>query len=360
MVNVDAASSDISREAEASSLNALIARNLQMEPRDVKLQNPEAFLKGHHRFLYGFTEPPTETSGFLKLARTPENSQQLRREDLGLGIARVLGIPTVGTLHPFQNTPEGYGLLHVEKLDPEKGIVLTSPQLIAGADPVYGARAARELAKAGGRVIPPDIDSSLLKRGDERNQSAETFWGVWETQNKIVFAGENVTLVDTLIGSEKLHTIVSQARTALASLVDSGTNPNVEYFVHNDTSPNNMFFNGKSDQVTLLDFEHAGATHNLTLAQLTDLGNFYGRMWPNPEMQQQFLTAYLAISSPDLVEHNYQLLRGVAVFGAMFLSQFAMQPTHPEHLMALSLIANLATNLSVLEQQYNAITTPTA
>lgn len=304
------------------------------------------------RFLYGFTEPSENEAGFFKMSE-PENNAQLIRENVGLNVAISVGIPTVRILHPFQTTTEGYGILHVQRLDAENGTVLTSPELIAAADPHYGARAALAFLRAGGRKIPTDIDSSQLKRGDWRNESPETFWRVWGEQNDVVFNPENAELVDRLVGTEKLRSIVDQTRAEIEPEIAARTNPDAEYFVHNDAAPNNTFFSDTKDEVLFLDFEHAAASHNLTLAQLTDLANYYGRLWPNPEMQQQFLATYIEQSTDNTIDYNYKLLKATAVFGAMFLAKYAMNPDNGEHPMAVSLLKNLEGNLSVLDSQYH-------
>jgi hypothetical protein len=346
---------DAPKEAQVFALKSTVARALQVTQQDVHLRNSDKFTERKSRFLYGSTEPSNQPAGFFKMSQMPETNRQLERESIGLAIAHRIGIPTVAIIHSYQHTPEGYGIIHVERLDAENGTILTSAELIAGADPIYGARAARAIASASGRKIPSDIDSSLLHRGDWRNQSPETFWRVWAKQNNIIFSPENTELVDSLIGTERLRTIVEDTRTAIEPLINSGTNPDVEYFVHNDTAPNNIFFSDTGENVLLLDFEHAAVTHNLVLAQLTDLGNYYGRMWANPNMQQEFLTTYLAQSTPETLEYNYQLLRATAVFGAMYLAKYGMRSGHPEHAMSVSLLRNLENNLTRLDQQYAAM-----
>lgn len=347
-------SPDIHEATQVPSYESAAARSLQLTPPDINLVNEARFTSPDQpaRFLYGFTESSVQGAGFFKMSR-PENNAQLIRESVGLTIAKRIGIPTVRILHPFQITPEGNGILHVERLDAETGTILTSPELIAAADPRYGARAALAFLRAGGRIIPIDIDSSPLKRDDWRNESPETFWRVWGEQNDVVFSSENAELVDRLIGTEKLRKIVDQTRNEIEPEIAAGTNPDTEYFVHNDAAPNNTFFSDVKDEVLFLDFEHAAASHNLTLTQLTDLGNYYGRLWPNPEMQQQFLISYIEQSTADSIDYNYKLLKATVVFGAMYLAKYAMKSDSDEHPMAVSLLENLEGNLSILDNQYH-------
>lgn len=326
-----------------------------LAPREVHLHNADVFDAGKTRFLYGTTEPsdPSLKPGFFKLAKGSETAQ-LRRESVGASIARAVGIPTVDVLHPYQETEDGLGIIHLELLSAKDGIFLSNPNLLASADPKLGAMAAIALSKASGRLIPPDIDSSLLKRGDWRNQSLEKFMKVWKEQNDVVFGESHTELVNSLVGNDALHAVVNQTETELEPLVSAAQNPNGEYFVHNDAAPNNAFFKN-SGEVLFLDFEHAAASHNLFLAQLTDLGNYYGRMWPNPEMQREFLISYLAESSPENLDDNYNLLKTTAVFGSMYLAKYGMQADHPEHTMSLSLLHNLIPNLTELEKKYNEL-----
>lgn len=350
---------DTQKEAQVFSLKSIAARNLGITPQDIHLVNAESFMERRRRFLYGFTEQAGQALGFFKMSQTPEHNRQLERESIGIAIAHRIGIPTVGIIHPFQNTSEGYGILHVKQLDTENGTILTSSEYVARLEELrareLGARAAIALADAGGREIPSDIDSSILNREDWRNQSPETFWRVWEEQNNIVFSPKYTALVNSLFRAEKLQTIVNETRTAIEPLINSGTNLKFEYFVHNDVTPNNMFFSDIREDVLLLDFEHAAAAHNLVLARLTDLGNYYGRMWPNPVMQQEFLTTYLAQSTPRALDYNYHLLRATAVFGTMYLTKYGLKKGHPENPMSISLLRNLERNLASLDQQYNVM-----
>jgi hypothetical protein len=350
---------DVQKEGQVFSLKSVAARNLRVTPQDIRLVNAESFVERRTRFLYGFTEPAGKIPGFFKMSQTPEHNRQLERESIGIAIAHRIGISTVDIIHPFQNTPEGYGILHVERLDTENGTILTSPEFIARLEESrareLGARAAMVLAAAGGREIPSDIDSSILNREDWRNQSPETFWRVWEEQNNIVFSPEYTELVNRLIRAERLRTIVNETRTAIEHLINSGTNLNIEYFVHNDATPNNIFFSDIREDALLLDFEHAAASYHLVLAQLTDVGNYYGRMWPNPAMQQEFLTTYLAQSTPKTLDHTYQLLRASTMFGAMYLTKYGVKKGHPENPMSVSLLSNLEGNLASLDQQYNVM-----
>lgn len=344
-------------QEQISFLKIAIAKNLQTEPGDIQLVNEAEFTQGKPgvRFLYGFTTAPDNPPGFFKWGQKPELATQLRRESRALEIAALVGIPTVAVLRPAQTTPEGATFLLVESLNGDQGTILVSSELIAAVDLSYGRRAALVLINLAGKELPADLDTSLLKRDDWRTKSLETFWKVWEEQGNVVFNTAYAELVENLIGAETLREIVDQTRLLIEPLLNAAENPDVEYFVHGDTAPGNMYFGEPQGPDVLLDFEYASATHNSMLAQITDLGNYYGRMWPNPAMQQEFLTAYLGLSTTDQLDYNHQLLQAVVVFGSMFQAKYAMSPDHHLHQMAKSLLSTLTDNLAILDHTYNIL-----
>lgn len=352
--------SGVEKEVAASNLKSEAAGVLQRQLQAVELHNSDHFLDGNSRFLYGTTDPELSTEkprGFFKM--TEKYKIQLARESQALAIAKELGITTVGIITPYTETTQGKGIIELRKFNAEDGRILASAEEIAAADPEYGARAARAIRTLSGKVIPQDVNSTLFKRGDWRNESAETFWKVWDEQNKKVFDPEHAQFVEEVIGEEKLQAIVDQTRTIAEPIIQAGKDPTTEYFVHNDTAPNNMFFpNEDSTQsAVLLDFEHAAASHNRILAQLTDMGNFYGRMWPNPDMQKRFLTTFLRETPQAEREATYKLLKTTAVFGSLYLAKYGMAKDHEEHVMSVSLLKNLEGNLASLDAEYQRLQT---
>lgn len=308
----------------------------------VQFTNINQFTSDKSRFLFGFTESPENKSGFIKLCKTEDLKTQLKREVLGMALAEQLGARTVGIIDSYQESSNGSAFVHLEALNSEQGTALHSPELIAGADAQLGGHAADAIVHLTAREIPPTQDTSFLKRIDGRNQSVESFWHTWESAKEKV--------LESLSGDEKIEiqTIISGAEEDLKPLLAIKDTSGKEYFVHNDTSPGNIFFNGTEKNATLLDFEHAGATSNQYLAMITDIGNFYGRTWPNPEMQRVFSKTILEKVKSTRTAEGKTMVRGAMVFGAIYLAQFGVNKDHKEHAMTKSLLQNIKTNLDTI------------
>ncbi|OGM25663.1 hypothetical protein A3D00_02300 [Candidatus Woesebacteria bacterium RIFCSPHIGHO2_02_FULL_38_9] len=339
-----------------------VAASLNLRAQEIHLINAQQVLTGiglRSRCLYGFTLPIAESlsnedqrpPGFFKMSLTPELTELLKSESDITVLANNLGIPCVQILRPFQLTSGEFGILHLEQLNGEGGEFLATDEIIAQTDRSFGARAARAFIAISGKTIPKDVDSSCLRRDSARNESFETFMQVWEEKYNIIFSETDKGLDHALVG--KFQNIVVEIRREIEPLIKKAVNPDVEYLVQNDTAPNNLFFR-RDGKVLFLDLEHASATHNPFLAQLTDLANYYGRMWPNPEMQQEFLTTYLEFST-DSLESKYQLLKATAVFGSLYLASYGIKEGHKEHVMAESLLRNLENNLGILKQKYETM-----
>ena len=124
------------------------------------------------------------------------------------------------------------------------------------------------------------------------------------------------------------------------------------YFVHNDTSPNNTFFDTNKEEALLLDWEHAGTTHSLLLARYTDIGNFYGRCWPNQEIQKTFLKKIAELFDFKDADFAHRHLRGMIAFATLSLSRQVMHPDHHEHQMAKVLLRELPENLAYIDELF--------
>ena len=350
---------EIQRQGEIFSLKNNIADVLNLTPTSIDLKNADDYLDGKSRYLYGFTEPEltdssTErlTPGFFKVAKDPQEIKKLQRESTATTVARAIGIAEVEVLNPYQDIPDGQGIVHLESLNSEDGIFFTktlSP--ISAADPIYGARFAKAYIGMGELVVPTNIDSALLRRDEPKNISLETFLRRYAEFEAIIFDKENKNLLDKLIGEEDLSTIIDEAKLTVEPYIVAAQDPDREFFVHGDMDLYNAFFYTNGD-IKLIDFEYSGATHNSFLAKLSDVGNFYGRLWSNTEMQQGFLTTYLESSSNSL-DHTYQLLKACVVFGSIGLAKYAMSPDHPEHDMTVALLGSIKGNLELLDQKYN-------
>lgn len=313
----------------------------------VEFQNSDKYSSGENRFLVGFTDVRDE-KGFVKLCEKTELKQQLRRETDAMVFANKIGIPTIRVSSPYQETSQGIGIIHLEALDSQKGNNLGSAELIAGADPLLGKKAGEMLAGVVGRDISSEKDAAFLKRTDERNASLDSFWGKWKQAEAIVTSTEFGEVDPWLV--ETIKRAAQDLEPFLAETVTDG-----EYFVHNDVSPSNMYFDNVDDRVVLLDFEHAGATNNPRLAAITDLGNFYARCWPNPEMQKEYAKSLLENLKGRTSEETLTLVKGLMIFNTIYLAKFAMNPEHREHKMAEMLLKNLRENIQTVEEYYQTI-----
>jgi hypothetical protein len=312
------------------------------------------------RFGYEMTAArPDRPAMFWKVAQVPAMKRQLARESCGLQVAGALGIPTATLLVPYEETADDRARIGLARFDPQAGRVLSGREPLAQADPAYGVQAARALVAASGRALSPEMDTALLQRHDWRNQSPTTFWRGWASMKEILLASQHHEMRDRLISRAYLVALLERIEETLKTRLKREGVPGQEVFVHNDCSPSNLFFEGPATapetRVLLFDFEYAGATRHPVLAQLTDWGNYYGRCWPNPAMQQAYLLALArsgvgrATGESERGEEQEALVEAVAVFGTLSLARFAMEPGHPEHVMAVSLLEQLSENLAQLE-----------
>lgn len=347
-------------QVQVELLGHSIAELLGIDFGSVELKNPEDFLNGS-RYLHGFSNLPDGMGGFIKATSIPENKERLRREVSDVLGESGIGVREVKVLGGYQETTGGIGVIHLERMDIENGTILATSELIAAEEPIYGVLAAETIFHLSGREIPKHPDSLLLKRDDYRNASAVSFWSCWKNQTDIVMDPKFDEIRGPLADREVLNKIVTEAEQTLRPFINDSSTEGKEYFVHNDMSPGNMFFPKdclmRPIPGIFLDFEYAGAVKNRLLALMTDLGNYYGRLWPNPSMQQEYLPALLKIPLDDDrlgldLETRYNLVKSIAVFGAMALSKFAMDPNHREHSMTKSLLRNLIPNLTQLEKEY--------
>lgn len=339
-----------------------IARALGVSQDNINLLTLEAFDLGESRFLFGFTDDTPHTSletGFIKIASEEKYKSQLRREVRSMELAAAIGIPTIPVHNGYVESAMGFGIIKLKKLNIEQGYLLATDELIAAAsqDNQYGSRAARLISSTIGKIIPQNIDSSFLIRGQRRIDSHQSFGDLWGEMKDIVLDPHRADFRDRLIGKKELLEILDQAINDLDPIILSGASEE-EFFVHNDTSPSNCFFangkgQGRSD--VLLDFEQSAATHNLVLAAITDISDFYNRAWPNPDMQQEYLCTLLLELQQFPLNDRHHIIRGAAIFGTMFASQFYMDADHPRNSKAEALLANLKQNLRVLDAAFDKI-----
>jgi len=319
------------------------------------------------RFLTGFTSSTEKRPGFFKMSSDNPNPEEAKRskdqiakESSGTTLAGELGIPSVKVLTNYKETANGKGILELEQLNAENGTFI-SAELVESADSKYGRMAALSLMAASGKEIPPHITAQGVNDGDWRNKSLETFQAVWGDSDTIFDPKHSGTL-SQVVNPQSLKQVADTTLSALQEEIPLHDTPDKRFFVHNDAAPNNMFFEeptaGSEGRTLLLDLEHSGYTTNKFLAQITDLGNFYGRSWANKDMQQTFIKGILEAppeDTQDTPEHRYKLAKAAIVFGTLYLAKYGMDPTHPEHPMTRKLLGNLGNNLTFLDTTYQAL-----
>ena len=121
------------------------------------------FDEADKRYKYGFSQDKSGKKGFFKITKQPEENANLQREVAGMDIAANLGLPTVSIYDPYVETAKGRGLMHVEQLEVEHGTVLANNELLASADPEFGARYAQVVGNLRNSRIPKSLDTTFLK-----------------------------------------------------------------------------------------------------------------------------------------------------------------------------------------------------
>lgn len=277
---------------EANKRYLAAASEITGSDTEINFTNSEAFYRepDKSRFLRGFTISRDGTRGFIKMAPTNRNGRQLRREAEAMQIADQLGAKTVRQLKPYTETSDGLAGMHlVEALDPKDGQSLTNKEMIAGASAEYGEWAGRAIASLSGREIPPEINSQILKRDDDRNSSVESFWQVWHNSEAKIFdlpEDQQVLLSQTQIA--EYRSALRDIAAAVEADIMADFDEKKLYFVHNDIAPNNIFFNQSEQSALLIDYEYGGATHSQLLAQYTDYGNFMLAAGRTPKCKKLF------------------------------------------------------------------------
>lgn len=367
---------------QSSSPEKTLAFNLQQEvavalgrsPQGIELCNLDAYIKGRSRFLIlkGFTRKTDEKpAGFFKMSTDttlqtdPEvagkSKKQISNEWSRTKFALANDVPCVRILTDCRETASGKTILELEQIDPDSGTFIPA-ELVETADPVYGKRAAIALMAVSGKEIPPDVSTDGVSGDDWRNKSLESFLDVWHESDKI-FDRQYTDVVSKVVPLEKLKQITAAALSELTEEIPKHLTPDRKYFVHNDVAPNNLFFQDASVEneakTLFLDFEWAGYTNNRYLAQLTDCGNFYGRLWANKDMQQTFIQGVINAPTQDSLEYRYQLAKASIVFGTIYLAKYGIDPNHKEHQMSVKLLKSLEENLAFLDTSYETHQTVT-
>lgn len=228
--------------------------------------------------------------------------------------------------------------------------------------PEYGQRVAEGL-RALLDSWPPYIDPKTIRK-EGRIDSPSSLWVVWAEAEAITLAPEHAEFRKGLLGGEEgeatFRREVETAKKNLHQLIDPPQDvEKTGYFAPFNADPHTCEVSvidnrGKvTYKVTSKDGGNVGSAPSRELAELASASNMYGRLWIKPEAQRAFLTGLLSGAGTRAeLEKRKTIAEGVATFGAIYLSKYAMEPTHSEHFMARSLITELPKNLQSLRTAF--------
>jgi hypothetical protein len=319
--------------------------------------NGEEFFSGQNRYrnryLRGYVEFDDNQSGFFKMSPcVADQCEGLQRESEAVGFASFLGIPSVRLVHPYSESVQGFGSILFERLLETKGKLFRTNSDLNNADPDLGSRVAKLFHAYMVPVVPNDVDSSFLKRDDPRNMSARSFWNVWEDK---LLCFQNRSLQYGL-EFEGIRKEAADVQGELHEFVEEADNSTQEYFVHNDFVPKNMYFWNdplERGDITVFDYDRAGATRNKVLAQITDISNFYRGCGLNNDMRMKFVTTLLDSTDEIYRVNMRKVLKTAMVFGVlqhvgnMKKDRFVLG--HDERTESLDLLRTLRRNIRFLD-----------
>ncbi len=327
--------------------------------------NMAGFLTGSERFLLGYVRHPDwKTGGFMKLAvADTKPGEELRREAQATALAGSLGVRSVQVLQPYTESSDGLGIVVFERLKKETCRLFSSKSQLARVHPATGRRVAAAFAGDVLKPIPKDQDTSFLERNDPRNENATSFFDTWYGCERRLFA-KRLPAADMpyRLGAPDLRKILAQVRRNVGDEIEAGDHDTVEKFVHNDYALTNLGLHRRRGHggpgITVLDYEHAGASKNTVLALITDVADFYRSCGVNNELRMQFIFELLDIWKKSELEHGHDILSAAMAFGTLLHSGSAqknrLRPDHHEHGEAMDLLTTLPDNIRRLQMRVNA------
>lgn len=338
-----------------NSIHELLAKKLKITPDNISFINGKNFIKQNQRYLYTLVESFNDKPAFVKVA-SPNYRKKLCREYLNLALALRLNLTDLNVLYPYKSLNTQYSFYVREQIDLNKAIILSDIPMIVKADPVLGKIAGHFLAKFAGKMtVPEDFSLPIVESRENINKSVSSFWRMWDKNNQIFFTQENLEEIKKNIDLDYLLNLVRSSKKETKKFLNDFHRTEEKYFAHNDLAPSNIYYikKGIDDySVALLDFEHSGVTYCSFLAQVSDLGNFYGRLWPNPRMQKEYVIACTEELSP-LSHENYLAIKISIIFTTIHFARFQFEsPSHIHTKMSKSLLKNLEKNLKILEDSY--------
>lgn len=327
----------------ALSITLSTALNIPVEQLDIK--NEQDFVNGLARHLFIVT--PTS---FIKGAKDPHQILLLKHEAAATDIVDRIGIPTRSVKRIIPGVDGEILLVEFVALDMERGLILEHNEDVVGLDQRFGKIYAEVVLGLIGREIPQAISVASMAKPNWKNVFP-TFIEEFERRATNV---RNFLVEGRARGIEltekELDSYLQYFSVVLMPRIQSDESLNKKYFVHNDLGPNQIYFRDQEnpDQgVLLLDFEYSTAVTNQLLGKITDLGNFYSRLWSNPTLQRDFVWNCLRAPRAGRTEQE-RLLAGAMIFSTVALSNYGLDPHHPEYATVIALLNALPTNMKLV------------
>lgn len=358
-------------EAEKFNRRSKVAKCLGTNPDMVYDASEEI---GHKtRYEFYFVTRPDGDDLFVKVASTPELNESLNREATATQIAKKLGVPCKDVA--LIKTPDGdkqyseidgKGIIALELLDSHDWEFLATPEQLATLEGSQKEQlvsaAVASIRNLSGIEVPKDIDTSSLRFGDTahpRYKSPDSVSKEFDENERVADMAAEVFADDSDARAATFRGLNQELRVLVDHLNTLNPPDGRQYFVHGDMAPNNMCVSKGDDRKSLvLDFEHAGKTEYRMLAKLTDMSNFIGRCWPNPELKRDLLRSLLDSESDELgPDDSYRLVRSATIFGALLLAKYGMAHDHPEHKMSVAILNQLEEDLKTIDDDYRRIAT---
>lgn len=337
----------------------IIAELLECSPDNVRWARDVA--KGNQRYDYYTARNLDGKKVFVKVNCNPERQLNIQREAIGSQVAERLGVDVKrGVLLKgpgvWSYYAEQYGMSFVafEYLDGREWKFLSTNEEIAGLTGHRLKRVARAatcfIRQFSGHVATcsnwPDVFRKEEK-ADWRNRSPEHLDKVWAECEVVYDRLENVFPHDTKTHAYGLRCLMEECQLTIRTYCAMEEQFGRYYLLHGDFGPRCLALSRVKDTQKVFDFEEMGLTRYQFLAQLADVSNFWGRCWPNHELQRQIVEALWGCG---WTLQTRRLLECSIVFGTLYLAKYAMEPSHPEHGMARTLLLNLPESLRALRE----------
>lgn len=293
------------------------ATKLGLRPERIQFINFDSFFAGSGRFLFGKARLANGQLGFIKATNRAEDKEHLGRELLCGELAARFDPSAPKLLTPIVLSHD-FEILYREYID--HGVVLDSEKAIREAPYDYGLAAAVTIGKLSGAEVAESERFLPLTKLLGR-------WWLDDVEKVLKTYDERVAnvLADYVQESDEMGI----SRVELANLGRNGKEALKEltknavgkawFFTHGDYKPDNIIFQEVSGGIhaMAMDFEQSALTHNRVLGRLKDLGEFYARSWPNPELQKAYLDG-LCRSVPVEINDRLMLIKAAIVLTAFY------------------------------------------